>query len=139
MLYNDALFVLVPSSTAEKSEFENYVSKSLWCKFHSGEIPHNFTNRLNIARFISCSQTLASQFLHYSLQNKDHSFLITNNICTVKLTMQLSSFSLGTLVQSVFNTHGNLVMIRSSILQEIAAKSSYFSSAETCFNSNTLH
>ena len=68
-------------------------------------------------------------------------FLVTNNICTVKLTMQLSSFSLGTLVQSVFNTHGNLMMMmRRSILQEIASKFNLlFSSAEACFNSNTLH
>ena len=33
VLYSDALIVLVSSSTAEKSQFENYVSKSLWCKF----------------------------------------------------------------------------------------------------------
>ena len=112
MLYKDALFVLVPSSTAEKSEFENYVSKSLWCKFHSGKIPHIFTDGLNTSPVFLLNPP---QFFCNSLQNKDNSLLVTNNICTVKLTMQLSSFSLGTLVQSVFNTHGNLVMIRSSI------------------------
>ena len=88
-----------------------------------------------VLRFLAQSITV----FFNSLQNKDNFLLVTNNICNVKLTMQLSSFSLGTLVQSVFDKHGNLVMIRSNILREIAAKSSYFSSAETCFNSNTVH
>ena len=93
---------------------------------------------LHRAFYLLLSDSCITVFALFATKQRSF-FLVTNNICTVKLTMQLSSFSLGTLVQSVFNTHGNLVMIRSSILQEIAAKSSYFSSAETCFNSNTLH
>ena len=51
----------------------------------------------------------------------------------------LFPFSLGTIVQSSFNTAGNFVMMRSSILQEIAAKLSTFSSIiNTALNSPDL-
>ena len=53
-------------------------------KFHSGEISHIPTDGLNIARCIRLNTVM-----YNSLQIKDN-VLITNNICTVKLTEQVS-------------------------------------------------